>query len=110
VEFHVHTHASLLVVGALLAQNIKWKRYQLVVYVFKLFNNVKQNYCSIKVGALTMVFALHKFKHYLLENKIVFYVDHMALIYLVNKPHVSRIIVRWLILFLEYDFITRIAL
>jgi len=33
-----------------------------------------------------MVFALHKFKHYLLGNKFVFYVDHMALIYLVNKP------------------------
>jgi hypothetical protein len=29
----------------------------------------------------------------------------MALIYLVNKPQVSRKIVRWLLLFLEYDFI-----
>jgi hypothetical protein len=51
-----------------------------------------------------MVFFLHKFKHYLLGNKIVFYVDHMALVYLVNKPHVSRRITRWLLLFLEYDF------
>ncbi len=51
-----------------------------------------------------MVFTLHKFKHYLLGNKFVFYVDHMALIYLVNKPQVLRIITRWLLLFLEYDF------
>jgi hypothetical protein len=29
----------------------------------------------------------------------------MALVYLVNKPHVSRRIIRWLLLFLEYDFI-----
>jgi hypothetical protein len=28
----------------------------------------------------------------------------MALIYLVNKPQVSRKIARWLLLFLEYDF------
>jgi hypothetical protein len=28
----------------------------------------------------------------------------MALVYLVNKPHVSRRITRWLLLFLEYDF------
>jgi hypothetical protein len=28
----------------------------------------------------------------------------MALIYLVNKPQVSRRIARWLLLFLEYDF------
>jgi hypothetical protein len=52
-----------------------------------------------------MVFILHKFRHYLLGNKFVFYVNHMALVYLVNKPHVSRIIVRWLLLFLKYDFI-----
>jgi hypothetical protein len=51
-----------------------------------------------------MAFYLHKFKHYLLGNKFVFYVDHMALVYLVNKPHVSGRIVRWLLLFLKYDF------
>jgi hypothetical protein len=52
-----------------------------------------------------MVFALHKIKHYWLGNKFVFYADHMALIYLVNKPQVLRTIVWWLLLFLEYDFI-----
>jgi hypothetical protein len=52
-----------------------------------------------------MVFALHKFRHYLLGNKFVFYVDHMALVYLINKQQVSRKITRWLLLFLEYDFI-----
>jgi hypothetical protein len=51
-----------------------------------------------------MVFSLHKFKHYLLGNKFVFYVNHMALVYLVNKPQVSRKIVRWLLLFFKYDF------
>jgi len=52
-----------------------------------------------------MVFVLHKNIHYLLGNKFVFYVDHMELIYLVNKPQVLGIIVWWLLLFLEYDFI-----
>jgi len=52
-----------------------------------------------------MVYALHKFRHFLLENKFVFYVDHMALVYLVNKPQVSGTTPRWLLLFLEYDFI-----
>jgi hypothetical protein len=36
-----------------------------------------------------MVFALHKFRYYLLGNQVVFYVDHKALIYLANKPHVA---------------------
>jgi hypothetical protein len=52
-----------------------------------------------------MVFSLHKFRLYLLNNKFIFYVDHMALVYLVNKPQVSGIITRWLFLFFEYDFI-----
>ncbi len=40
---------------------------------------------------------------FLLGNKFVFYVDHMVLVYLVNKPQVSKRIARWL-LFLEYEF------
>ncbi len=51
-----------------------------------------------------MVFALHKFMHNLLGNKFVFYVNHMALVFLVNKPQVLGRITRWLLLFLEYDF------
>jgi hypothetical protein len=55
--------------------------------------------------ALAMVFALHKFKHDLLGNKFVFYLDHMALVHLMNKPQVSSCIARWLFLFFEYEFI-----
>jgi hypothetical protein len=51
-----------------------------------------------------MVFSLHKLKHYLLGNKFVFYVGHMALVYLVNKPQVSGRIIKWLLLFFIYDF------
>jgi hypothetical protein len=29
----------------------------------------------------------------------------MALVYLINKPHVFRRIAKWLLLFLEYEFI-----
>jgi hypothetical protein len=51
-----------------------------------------------------MVYALHKFKHLLLGKKFVFYVDHMAMVHLVNKPQVLGRIARWLLLFLEYEF------
>ncbi len=52
-----------------------------------------------------MVYALHKFKHYLLGNKFVFYVDCMALLYLIEKPQVCEKIVRSLLLFIEFDFL-----
>jgi len=50
-----------------------------------------------------MVYALHKFKHYLLGNMFTFYVDHMALVYLVNKPQVFGQLTKCLLLFLEHD-------
>ncbi len=104
MEFHVHTYASLLTVGGMLFHNLIGKKDQLVAYAFRLFNIVEHNYSTTKREALTMVFALHNFIHYLLGNKSIFYVDHMALVYLVNKPKVSRIVARWLLLILEYDF------
>jgi hypothetical protein len=105
LEFHVHINASLLAIGALLAQNLTDKYDQPIVYAFRLLNKEKHNYTTIEIEALAMVYALHKFKHFLLGNKFLFYVDHMALVYLVNKPQVSGRINKWLLLFLEYEFI-----
>ena len=51
-----------------------------------------------------MVYAVNKFRHYLLGNRFIFYVDHLALQYSVNKSYVSGRLARWLILFLEFDF------
>lgn len=35
---------------------------------------------------LGMVFALQKYRHYLLANPFIFYTNHQAMKYLVNKP------------------------
>ncbi len=74
------------------------------MYAFRLLNTIEKKYTITEREGLAMVYALHKFKHYLLGNQFVFYVDHMAFVYLVNKPQVFSIIMRWLLLFLEYDF------
>jgi hypothetical protein len=50
-----------------------------------------------------MAYAFHRFMQFLLGNKFVLYVDHMAPVYLVNKSHVFGRITKWL-LFLEYEF------
>ncbi len=63
----------------------------------------RKNYITTKRETLAMDYVLHKFRHYLLENKFVFYVNHMALLYLIKKRQLSSQIVRWL-LFSRYDF------
>jgi hypothetical protein len=74
------------------------------MYSSRLFNYVEKNYITTKREALAMVYAIHKFRHYLLGNMFTFFVDHMALVYLVNKPQVSGRLIKWLLLILEYDF------
>ena len=51
-----------------------------------------------------MVYAVKKFRHYLLANTFVLFTDHQALLYLVNKPCNTGRIVRWFIILLEFDF------
>ena len=51
-----------------------------------------------------MVYALQKFRHYLLVASFKMFTDHSALKYLVNKPVLGGRICRWLLLFQEYDF------
>lgn len=51
-----------------------------------------------------MVYALQKYKHYLLGAHFRMYTNHFALKYLVNKPILGGRICRWLLLFLEYGF------
>ncbi len=104
LEFHVHIDAFQLAIGAISTLNPTSKIDQLVMYSSRLFNFVEWNYTTMKIEALAIVYALHKFKHYLLNNMFTFFVDHMALVYLVNKPQVSGRLARWLLLFLEYDF------
>jgi hypothetical protein len=44
----VHTNASLLAIGAMLAQNPTGKYDQLIVYASRLLNKAKKNYITIK--------------------------------------------------------------
>jgi len=56
-----------------------------------------------RLYVLVMIYVLHKFMPYLLGNRFTFYVDHMPLVDLVNKPQVFGKLARWLLLFLEYN-------
>jgi hypothetical protein len=68
LEFHVHIDAFYLVVRAIFAYNPTGAFDQPVMYAFRLLNSVERNYITIKREALVIVYALHKFKHYLLGN------------------------------------------
>lgn len=106
--FHVHIDASAFAIGCVLAQpsnqelekNLDFP----VSYTSRQLNTAKKNYTTTEREGLAMIYALKKFRHYLLANKFIFFVDHQALLYLVKKPCTTGRIVRWFVILLEFDF------
>ncbi len=51
-----------------------------------------------------MIYVVKNFRHYLLANHFIFFVDYQALVYMLNRPFISSHIACWLLLLLEFDF------
>ena len=101
--FHVHIDASNFAIGCILAQPSEHNMDFPISYASRQLNMAEKNHTTTEREGLTMVYVVKKFHHYLLANKFVFFVDHQALFYLVNKQHPGRI-VRWFVILLEFDF------
>ena len=102
--FHVHIDASNFAIGCILAQPGDGNMDFPVCYASRQLNTAERNYTTTEREGLGMIYAVKKYRHYLLANKFTFFVDHQALLYLVNKPCNTGRIVRWFIILLEFDF------
>ncbi|KAL3684863.1 hypothetical protein R1sor_002885 [Riccia sorocarpa] len=102
--FHIHTDASGVAVGVVLAQPQDPKLDMPIYFASRTLNKSERDYTTTEREALAMVYAVKKCKSYLQGNKFVFFVDHQALTYLVNKVHITGRIARWLLLLQEFDF------
>ena len=105
VIFHVHVDASAFAVRCVLAQPAEGNMDFPICYTGRQLNSAEKNYLTTEREGLGMIFAVKKFRHYLLANKFVFFVDHQDLLYLVNKPCSTGKKVRWFLILLEFDFI-----
>jgi hypothetical protein len=52
---------------------------------------------------LAMVFAIKKFRSYLVGTKVIVYTDHTTLKYLLTKKDAKPFLIRWILLFQEFD-------
>ena len=50
-----------------------------------------------------MVYALEKFRPYILGSKVIIYTDHVALKYLFSKKEAKPRLIRWVLLLQEFD-------
>ena len=102
--FHVHIDTSNFAIGCVLAQSGEHNMDFLVLYASKQLNSAEKNYTTTEQEGLGMIYAVKKYRHYLIANKFVFFTDHQALLYLVNKSCNTGRIVRWFLILLEFDF------
>ena len=102
--FYIHADALHSAVGAMLCQANEKKIDHPIYYASQNLNDLQRNYTLTEKECLPMVFAVNKFRHYLLGTTFVIFVDHRALKYLQNKANLSRRVICWMLLFQEFDF------
>jgi hypothetical protein len=94
-EFHVHVDASAIALGAVLTQPGEGDIDHPIAFASRKLSDSEQNYNTTEREGLAMVYALQKFRHYLLGKHFKMFTDHSSLRYLVNKPVLGGRICRW---------------
>ena len=94
--------ASDLAIGAVLGQREYGKPY-VVYYASKTLNEAQRNYTTIEKELLAVVYALDKFRAYLVGLDIIIFIDHSALKYLLTKQDAKTILIRWVLLLQKFN-------
>ncbi|RVW21420.1 Retrovirus-related Pol polyprotein from transposon 17.6 [Vitis vinifera] len=102
LTFEVMCDASDLAMGAVLGQIEDGKPY-VIYYASKTLNEAQRNYTTIEKELLAVVFALDKFRAYLVGSFIVVFTDHSALKYLLTKQDAKARLIIWIILLQEFN-------
>ena len=102
LPFELMCDANDYALRAVLGQREDGKPY-VAYYASKTLNDAHNNYTTIEKELLAVVFALDKFRNYLLGTLIVIFIDHSALKYLLNKKDAKTRLIRWIILLQEFN-------
>ena len=97
LPFEVMCDASDLAIGAVLGQREDGKPY-VVYYASKTLNEAQRNYTTTEKELLAVVYALYKFRAYLVGSDIVIFMDHSTLKYLLTKQDAKARLIRWVLL------------
>jgi hypothetical protein len=84
LPFEIMCDASDYAVGAILGQT-KDKKHHAIAYASKTLTGAQLNYATTEKDLLAVVFAIDKFRSYLVGVKVIVYTDHAALKYLLTK-------------------------
>ncbi|CAN6542444.1 unnamed protein product [Malus baccata var. baccata] len=102
LPFELMCDALDYAIGAILGQR-KNKQPHVIYYASRTLNDAQLNYSTTEKELLDVVFALDKFRSYLLGTKVIIFNDHAALKYLLTKKEAKPRLIRWMLLLQEFD-------
>uniref|UniRef100_A0A2C9UQJ8 Reverse transcriptase domain-containing protein n=1 Tax=Manihot esculenta TaxID=3983 RepID=A0A2C9UQJ8_MANES len=97
LPFEIMCDASNHAVGAVLGQRVGNSPH-VIHYASRTLDATQSNYTTTEKELLAVVFALEKFRPYLLGTKVIVYSDHVALRYLIKKKEAKPRLIRWILL------------
>jgi hypothetical protein len=98
--------ASDYAIGAVLGQR-KDKKPHVIYYASRTLNGTQMNYTTTEKELLAIVFALDKFRSYLIGSPVICFTNHAALKYLFTKKDDKACLIRWILLLQEFNLIIK---
>ena len=104
--FRLYTDASTAGLGAILAQ-VREGKERIICCASRALNKAEKSYPATKLECLAIVWAVAKFRPYLMAMPFEVYTDHYALQWLKTMRTGSALLHRWSAALEEYDFTVR---
>jgi hypothetical protein len=98
-EFHVHVDASSIALGSVLSHPGVGDIDHPLAFSRRNLSTAEINYTTTEREGLAMVYALQKFRHFLLGGHFKMFTGHSSVKYLVKNLVFGGIICIWILLF-----------
>ena len=95
-DFELMCDASDYAVGAVLGQR-HGKVFYAIYYASKVLNEAQLNYATTEKEMLAIVFALEKFRSYLIGLRVTIFTDHDAIKHMLAKTDSKPRLIRWVL-------------
>ena len=103
LPFEIMCDPSDYAVGATVLGQRLDKKLMAICYASKILVEAQINYMTTEKELMTVVYALKKFWPYILGSKIIIYIDHAALKYLLSNKEAKPRLIQWVLLLQEFD-------
>jgi len=103
-DFTLNCDASGFAIGAVLSQKDRHGQERPVGFLSRKLTPAEQNYAVHEKETLAIIYALTKFRHYLLGTFVKIITDHASLKFLSTQPNLSQRQARWMEILQEYNY------